>query len=327
MADSLATLAIQEYVGTGNANLIPAIDSKRVWYAYTQAVGGKKMRITGNLRLMLKNHIKYRHYCTYLETTEASHIKGQNLHNVIDQSLLRKMCKPPASCSKITHMVRMIKTLAGILATETVLTRRNHGTSTNGNDAAICKLCEKAEETNLHMLCDCTGNIELVTERKLWIQRMRKIVKDSLQKKMSPALYEVLLGLWNVDELGKINEWVTDDRLNLEASENDPKLLQLRVLIDKQNGVNNHMYGITTTEWRKFLEDCLEITPATALTFQADLHKCTQHAIDKMWKARNTAKHGMATPSELWELKIFEAAIKSWKADAERKGKVLVGSC
>ena len=42
MADSLATLAIQEYVGTGNANLIPARDSKRVWYAYTQAVGGKK---------------------------------------------------------------------------------------------------------------------------------------------------------------------------------------------------------------------------------------------------------------------------------------------
>ena len=32
----------------------------------------------------------------------------------------------------------------------------------------------------------------------------------------------------------------------------------------------------------------------------------------------------MATPSELWELKTFEAAIKSWKADAERKGVVLV---
>jgi len=174
------------------------------------------------------------------------------------------------------------------------------------------------------MLCDCTGNTELVMERKLWIQRMRKIVQDTLHKKMSPALYEVLLGLWNVDELGKINAWVTDDRLNLEAAGNDPKLLQLRVLIDKQNGVNNHMYGITTTEWRKFLEDCLEITPATALKFQADLHKCTQHAIDKMWKARNTAKHGMTTPSELWELKTFEAAIRSWKADAERKGKVLV---
>ena len=90
------------------------------------------------------------------------------------------------------------------------------------------------------------------------------------------------------------------------------------------SNVNNHMYGITTTEWRKFLEDCLEITPATALTFQADLHKCTQHAIDKMWKARNTAKHGMTTPYELWELKTFEAAIRSWKADAEKKGKVLV---
>jgi hypothetical protein len=324
MADSLATLAIQEYVGKGNTNLIPARDSKRVWYAYTQAIGGEKMRITGNLRQMLKTHIKQRHYYSYLEKTKASHIQGQNLHNVIDQSLLRKMCKPPDTCSTITHMVRMLKTLAGILATETVLTRRNHGTSTNGNDAAICKLCEKAEETNMHMLCECTGNTDLVMERRLWIQRMRKIIKDTLQKKMNPALYEVLLGLWNVDELGKINEWVTDARLNLEAAENDPKLFQLRVLIDKQNGVKNHMYGITTTEWRKFFEDCLEITPATALAFQADLHKCTQHAIEKMWRARNIAKHGMTTPHELWELKTFEAAIKSWKADAERKGKVLV---
>ncbi len=144
---------------------------------------------------MLKNHVKYRHYYTHLEKTEAlnAHTKS-NLHNVIDQSFLRKMCKPPASCSKITHMVRIIKTLAGILATETVLTRRNHGTSANGNDAAIYKLCENAEETNLHMLCDCSGNIELVTERKLWIQRMRKIVKDTLQKQMSPAQYEVMLG-------------------------------------------------------------------------------------------------------------------------------------
>ena len=48
---------------------------------------------------------------------------------------------------------------------------------------------------------------------------MRKIVKGTLHKNMSPAQYEVLLGLWNVDELGKINEWVTDDRLNLGASE------------------------------------------------------------------------------------------------------------
>jgi hypothetical protein len=32
----------------------------------------------------------------------------------------------------------------------------------------------------------------------------------------------------------------------------------------------------------------------------------------------------MTTPYELWELKTFEAAIRSWKADAERKGKVLV---
>ena len=112
---------------------------------------------------------------------------------MIDQSFLRKMWKPPTSCSKTTHMVRLIKTLAGILATETALSRRNHGTSINGNDVALYKLCEKAEETNLHMLCECTGNTELVTERKVWIRRMRKVVKDNLSKQMSTAQFEVML--------------------------------------------------------------------------------------------------------------------------------------
>ena len=127
-----------------------------------------------------------------------------------------------------------------------------------------------------------------------------------------------------MDELGKINEWVSDDRRNLEAPGIDPTLLQLRVLIDKQNGVDNHIYGITTTVWREFLEDSLGITPSIALTFQAELRQCTHHAIDKMWKARNFAGHGIATPSEIWEHRIFEETIRSWKSDADRKGRVMV---
>ena len=59
MADSLATLAMQEYVGMGNTELIQAKDSTRVWYAYTQEKGGKKMRITGKIRQMLKCHIQF----------------------------------------------------------------------------------------------------------------------------------------------------------------------------------------------------------------------------------------------------------------------------
>ena len=321
MADSLATLAMQEYVGKGNTELLQPRGSKCVWYAYTQEKGGGKMRITGKLRQMLKQHIQSRHYYTYLETSQAKHIIGQNLHQVIDQSLLRKIWKPPGSCSKTTHMVRLIKTLAGILATETVLTRRNHGTSINGKDSAVCKLCGLAEETNLHMLCECTGNTELVTERRVWIRKMRSVIRETLSKHLSQANLDVLLGLWNVDELGKINEWVTDD---LEAPGTDPILRQLRVLIDKQNGVENHMHGITTTAWREFLEDSLGITPTIALAFQTALHQCTQIAIGQMWKARNLARHGMATPSEIWELRTFEGAIRSWISEEERKGRVLV---
>ncbi len=40
---------------------------------------------------------------------------------------------------------------------------------------------------------------------------------------------------------------VKDNRLNSEVAVNDPTLLQLRVLIGKQNGVDNHMYGHRVT--------------------------------------------------------------------------------
>ena len=58
------------------------------------------MRITGKIRQMLKCHIQFRHYGTSLETSQASHIKGQNLHQVIDHSLLRKIWKPKESISQ-----------------------------------------------------------------------------------------------------------------------------------------------------------------------------------------------------------------------------------
>ena len=174
------------------------------------------------------------------------------------------------------------------------------------------------------MLCECTGNTELVTERRIWISKMRKVVKGTLSNYMNPAQLAVLMSLWNVDEMGKINQWVSDDRLNLEAPRTDPILLQLRVLIDMQKGVDNHMYGITTTAWREFLEDSLNIPPSIALKFQASLHRCTQYAIDKMWKERNFARHGKTSPSEIWEHRVFEEDIRSWKNEANRKGRDLL---
>ena len=32
----------------------------------------------------------------------------------------------------------------------------------------------------------------------------------------------------------------------------------------------------------------------------------------------------MASPSEIWKLRVFEAAIRSWKSEAHRKGKDLL---
>ena len=43
-----------------------------------------------------------------------------------------------------------------------------------------------------------------------------------------------------------------------------------------------------------------------------------------MWKARNFARHGMINPSEIWEHRVFEAAIRSWKNEVHRKGRELM---
>ena len=97
----------------------------------------------------------------------------------------------------------------------------------------------------------------------------------TLTKHMSKEQLKVLLDLWSLTGLGKLREWIDDDRLNLEAPGNDTVLLQLKVLIAKQKGVDNHMFGITSTGWRDFLEDSLGLSPEAALTFQAALHKHT----------------------------------------------------
>ena len=326
MADRLATIAIQEYVGPGNTQLKQLPGSKRIWYVYTQAQGGTKLRLTGKLRKMLNDHVRFRHHYKYLETSQASHITGQNLHSQIDQSLLRKIWKPPVTCSRLTHLVRWAKVLANMLATETVLTRRNQGTcsTTNGMDMALCKLCGIAEETNFHMLCECTGDIDLVGERTKWIRQMRAVITKTLTKHMSKEQLKVLLDLWSLTDLGKLSEWIDDDRLNLEAPGNDTVLLHLKVLIAKQKGVDNHMFGITSTGWRDFLEDSIGLSPEAALQFQAALHKHTQHAIDQMWKARNSAKFARTNPKQTWERRAFEDAIRCWKSDAERKGREIV---
>jgi len=195
--------------------------------------------------------------------------------------------------------------MAGILATETVLTRRNKGTSINGLDMAICKVCGEAEETNLHMLCECTGQIDLITERKVWISKMRTVIKTTLSKYMSKEQLKVFLELWSLDGNGKLSGWITDERLNLEAATNDPMLLKLKVLIDQQKGVDNHMYGITTTGWRDILEDSLSLSPESALAFQVALHKETQVGIQSMWQARNVVRHAMISLVLAWEIRTF----------------------
>ena len=153
---------------------------------------------------------------------------------------------------------------------------------------------------------------------------MKKVIKTNMSKHMSNEQLKVFLELWSLDGNGKLNGWLTDERLNLEAATKDPVLLKLRVLIDQQKGVENHMYGITTTRWRDFLEESLLLPPEKALAFQGALHKETQVGIHNMWQARNVARHALISHAQTWEISTFEDAISIWKKDLERRGRIPV---
>ncbi len=71
---------------------------------------------------------------------------------------------------------------------------------------------------------------------------MKKLIKDNLHKKMSITQYEVMMGLWNVDAPGKVNQWVTDDRLNQWVGNSvctQSELWELRTHLERLKRLSN----------------------------------------------------------------------------------------
>ena len=64
-------------------------------------------------------------------------------------------------------------------------------------DMALSTLCGTtvSEETNFHMLCECTGDIDLVGERTKRSRQMRAAITKTLTKHMSKEQLKVLLDL------------------------------------------------------------------------------------------------------------------------------------
>ena len=82
-----------------------------------------------------------------------------------------------SSKNPVANGVWWIKALGGVLATETVLLRRGHNTDTQGAVGSIdtCKLCEETEETNCHMLGECTAEPTVVAARRRLIADIKAI--------------------------------------------------------------------------------------------------------------------------------------------------------
>ena len=77
-----------------------------------------------------------------------------------------------------------MKVMGGILATETVLTRRGHGTAGPGGTAAhrtaVCKLCGEAEQTGWHMIAECTACPAVIACRKQMVTAVHDVLDKCL---------------------------------------------------------------------------------------------------------------------------------------------------
>ena len=82
--------------------------------------------------------------------------KAGRVHDAEDMDwVLLRSCTQDVRKDGPATMVWWMKLLGGILATETVLTRRSQGAAAGACGGATCKLCGKAEETSWHMIAEC----------------------------------------------------------------------------------------------------------------------------------------------------------------------------
>ena len=154
--------------------------------------------ITGPLRRSLKAILVKRHL-------QASLVKSGRVTSAedVDWTLLQRVVDS-AKKEGLTTLVWWTKLLGNILATETVLTKRSHGTPA-AVGAATCKLCGKADETSWHMIAECVGCPQVIACREKMVEGVQAALRAGL-----PAGSDVMLALremWKVDGEGRLLSW------------------------------------------------------------------------------------------------------------------------
>jgi len=292
--------------------------------------------IVGNVRQTLKRHLQWWHFESYMREGSGLEVIDPDS---IDIAVAKRTMKPPTGVHKVTNAVLAAKVMGGILATETVLTRR---TQDCDEQMALCKLCGEGYETNHHMLCECTGSTEVIQARAEWMTAVRKVITAVTESPNAEAaaLGEALQEVWQTDHVGKLAQW--DGGIALvgsafigcegeteveEALRRSEKLHdaceQVDGLLLRQGGVEMATRGCFTTEWRRLLVTTGGLSEGDAMKLMVGMGKAMRQGVAKVWRTRSEVRSGLASVTRQTHSHHFELALTRWRRKEEAAGRTL----
>lgn len=263
----------------------------------------------GDVRRSLRETLRWKHFLCFIRTSAAMESVGPE-H--VDIAAIKKMTKPPRGEHPITYGVMAAKIFGGILATETVLTQRSH--IHDDPNMARCKLCGKSDETNYHMLCECT-DAAVVTARREWLQCVHDHLNTAITTLVPESLpiVRALQEVWQLDDEGRLITWtggidliaavlLQPDYTEHAADEAiawskrlETACHKVDTLLHNQGGVDKVAQGCFTRDWRRLLEQEVGMAPGAAMAFLRSLGKLMRKGTTAVWRARCDAKAKLDT--------------------------------
>ena len=232
-------------------------------------------QVTGNVRAALKEHSRF--YPLEQRLTE----KFGDFDKAPFRAHMQSLSGP--------LLIFVLKLMANLLPTEVVLVVRGHGTALLedegglGHTPSTCKLCGEADETNMHAILHCTGDLLQVQER---IQLVAEVHRTLL--KAMPGSAAILDMLVRTKE-GKVVDFGSEEEWD-QVCGNTALAGDLQAALREHHGWEGMLRGGASTKLRRVLMERGGLQPEEALQLAKKIMSVVAKGGHDVWRARCTAR-------------------------------------
>ena len=186
-------------------------------------------------------------------------------------------------------LIFSLKLLAKLLPTEVVLVVRGHGVALMedegglGHTPSTCKLCGKEDETNMHAILHCTGDLLQVQERMQLVAEVHRTLLKAMPG--SEAILDILIRTkeGKIVDIGSEEEW--DQVCGNTALAGD-----LQAALKEHHGWEGLLRGGASTQLRTVLMERGGLQPEAALQLAKKLLSVVTKGGHAVWRARCAAR-------------------------------------